>query len=1025
MLDVSRWLAEHGLGQHAKAFADNGIAGDVVRDLTDADLKELGLNLGDRKRLLKAIAGLHAAQDPAEAAGQAATPAAPREAERRQLTVMLVDLVGSTALAQSLDPEEMREVLRSYQNAVAGEITRYEGHVAKFMGDGVLAYFGWPQAHEDEAERAVRAGLAITAAVANLEVPTGDPLAARVGIATGLVVVGDLVGDDEARERAVVGETPNLAARLQTLAAPGNVVIGHSTRRLVGGLFELIDLGPQRVKGFTEPLAVWRVSGEGRAEGRFEARQMTGLTPLVGREEEISLLLRRWRQASDGEGQVVLLSGEPGIGKSRIVRELRARLEGEPHVRLLCQCSPHHATSPLHPVIEQVERAAGFERDDTAGQKLDRLEALLARSTDRGDQAVPLIAALLGITPEDRYPPLDLTPQRQKQRTLDVLVDELDGLSAEQPVLLIYEDAHWIDPTTLELLGLAVERIQRLAVLAIVTFRTEFSAPWAGLPHVSSLPLTRLGRRDGVAMLERVVGKKSLPPEVSAQIVAKTDGVPLFVEELTKTVLESGLLQDAGDSYELAGPLPPLAIPSTLHDSLLARLDRLAPVKEIAQVGAAIGREFSYAVLAAVADRPEAELRASLDQLVASELVFRRGSPPNDVYAFKHALVQDAAYGTLLRSRRQHLHARVAQVMQEKVPEIVATQPELVAHHFSEAGLVDQAVNYWWLAGKAAAAHSAPAEACGHLRKALDLLTQLPDTDDRARLELELLTAFGGALMAGTAGYASPETAQTWNRARELCGRLVKTDSVFPLMFGQWAVHLTRGELRAASELADEALDLADRDGDERGLAVAQRLVGVTALWGGRPELARSNLEKALALHEPARDEQHLAHLYAWDQRAAALVCLAVALWQLGYPEQALARSREALRQARQLSHTATLAHTLSHCCVVHELLRDTAGVSEQAEALESLCTEQRLHFPLWIAMARFFRGVKSVASHPDEGFALMVRALREYEASGSRLYLPYWLSLLAKAFADADRHVDAQAALQEAEEWVSKTEQG
>ena len=453
---------------------------------------------------------------------------------------MFVDLVGSTELAARLDPEDMSALIRAYQNTVAGEITRFEGHVAKYMGDGVLAYFGWPRAHEDEAERAVRAGLAIGDALVHLETSAGETLAARIGIATGSVVVGELIGDGAAQEQAVVGETPNLAARLQALAEPGSVVIGAATRRLLGGLFELDDLGPKRLKGFAEPLAAFRVAGEGGAEDRFEARQAAGLTPLVGREEEISLLLRRWRQATEGEGQVVLLSGEPGIGKSRLVREVRERLADEPHLRLLYQCSPHHTTSPLHPLIEQLERSAGFARDDPPDLRLAKLETLLARGTDRLDQAVPLIAALLGLPTDDRYPPLDLTPQRRKQLTLEALVDQLDGLTAAKPVLLAYEDVHWIDPTTQDLLGLTIERIQHLPVLALITFRPEFQPPWPGQPHVSTLALTRLGRREGAALVERVVRDKALPDEVAAQIVAKTDGVPLFVEELTKTVLEFG-----------------------------------------------------------------------------------------------------------------------------------------------------------------------------------------------------------------------------------------------------------------------------------------------------------------------------------------------------------------------------------------------------------------------------------------------------------------------------------------------------
>ena len=578
-MDIAAWLRELGLEHYAQVFQENDIASAVLPELTDQDLKSLGVSLGHRRLLLKAIRALadnQAGKSSAESAHAPDTPPQPAlrtEAERRQLTVMFVDLVGSTELAARLDPEDMGGVIRVYQGCCAEVVRRWDGHVAKYMGDGVLAYFGWPQAHEDEAERAVRAGLAMVAALARLETTAGEPLAARVGIATGLVMVGELIGEGAAREEAVVGETPNLAARLQTLAAPGSVVISQATRRLLGGLFDLEDLGPKSLKGFAEPLAAWRVEGEGQAEGRFEARQTAGLTPLVGRDEEIALLLRQWQQVKDGEGHIVLLSGEPGIGKSRLVREVRERLKDEPHVRLLYQCSPHHTTSPLHPSIEQLERAAAFGRDDPPAARLQRLEKLLARGTDRPEQAVPLIAALLGLSTEGRYPALDLTPQRQKQLTLAALVEQLEGLAAAQPVLLAYEDMHWSDPTTQELLGLTIERLQRLPVLLLITYRPEFSPPWPSQPHVSALALSRLGRREGAAMVEQVVKDKALPAEVAAQIVAKTDGVPLFVEELTKAVLESGLLKDAGDHYVLAGPLPPLALPSTLHE-LAARPPR-------------------------------------------------------------------------------------------------------------------------------------------------------------------------------------------------------------------------------------------------------------------------------------------------------------------------------------------------------------------------------------------------------------------------------------------------------------------
>jgi class 3 adenylate cyclase len=680
MLEVSRWLAEQGLGHYAHAFAENGIASDVLRELTDADLKELGFNLGDRKRLLKAIAALDpkAKQDQVETAQPTATAAVPREAERRQLTVLFCDLVGSTALSGHLDAETMREVITRYQNTVAGEITRFEGHVAKFMGDGVLAYFGWPRAHEDDAERAVRSGLALVQAVGGLEA-AGRPLAARIGIATGLVVVGDLVGDGAAQEEAVVGETPNLAARLQALAQPGAVVISQATRRLVGGLFELTDLGAQRLKGFAEPLAAWQVEGEGRAEGRFEALHGEWLTRLVGREHELGILLERWSWAKDGDGQVALLSGEPGIGKSRLTRSLIERLADESHTRLRYYCSPYHTNSALYPVTEQLERAAGLRVEDAAETRLDKLEAVLAEATENPAEVTPLIAALLSIPAGPRYPPVNLAPEAQKLRTFETLLGQVIGLAGRWPLLMVLEDAHWVDPTTSELFGLIIDRIQRLPVLLLITFRPEFTPPWTGYAHVTSLTLSRLGQRQGAEMVERLTGGKPLPARVLIQL--KTDGVPLFVEELTKTVLESGLLADAGDHYELSSPLPPLAIPATLHDSLMARLDRLVPVKEVPQIGAVIGREFSHELLAAVAHRPESELNAALDKLVAAELVFRRGTAPEATYSFKHALVQDAAYQSLLKSKRQQLHARIAQALEERPTDTGEVEPEVLARH--------------------------------------------------------------------------------------------------------------------------------------------------------------------------------------------------------------------------------------------------------------------------------------------------------------------------------------------------------
>jgi class 3 adenylate cyclase/predicted ATPase len=996
-VDIAAWLRELGLERYEQAFRENEIDAAILPRLTSEDLREIGVAaIGHRRRLLDAIAALRKATAPISAGLPAEAVRKSAEPERRQLTVLFVDLVGSTELSAQLDAEELREVIGAYQACVAVVVRRWDGHVARYLGDGALAYFGWPRAHEDDAERAVRAGLELVDEVGLLRAGAEVPLAARIGIATGQVVVGDLIGQHAADMDSVVGETPNLAARLQAVAQSGEVVISHATRRLVGGLFVLDDLGPQRLKGFSEPLAVWRVAGESRAEGRFEARQTAGLTALVGRDEEIALLLRRWQQVKDSEGQVVLLSGEPGIGKSRLVRELRGRLEGEPHICLLRQCSPHHQTSPLHPVIEQLERAAGFERDDPPATKLDKLEVLLAQGTEKLDEAVPLVAALLGVSTGDRYLLPELTPQRQKQRTLEMLVDQLEGLAARQPVLLVYEDAHWIDPTTQELLGLAIERIQHLAVLAIVTFRPDFQPPWTGLPHVSLLPLTRLGRRDGAAMVDRVVGSKPLPPEVSAQIVGKTDGVPLFVEELTKAVLESGLIQDAGDRYELIGPLPPLAIPSTLHDSLLARLDHLAPVKELAQIGAAIGREFSHALLAAVADRPETELQAALDRLVSSELVFHRGTPPETIYSFKHALVQDAAYGTLLKSRRQQLHARIARVLEERFPETVGAQPELLAQHYTAAGLHDQAVDYWHRAGQRASERSADLEAIAHLTKGLKLARTLPDPTQAARQELKLLVALGEPLVAAR-GFGAPEVGTTYTRALELCRELDNTRHLFPTMWGLWHFYRGRGALRRARDLGDDLMGLAERYGDPMLLLAAHQALGHSLYHLGELSAALSHLEQARAGLDPKLDRSPYLR-YGIVPGVQSTARLAQLLWCLGYPDQALRRSREAVESARELAHLHSLACSMYFAIRLHLLRRETLTADELAEAALALSTKHG--FAFWSSLIVFMQGWSLCQQgRGSEGVARMRTGFADAEATGAKMMRPMFCALLTEGY--------------------------
>jgi class 3 adenylate cyclase/tetratricopeptide (TPR) repeat protein len=745
-LDIDGWLRSLGLERYEVTFRENEIDETVLPNLTAEDLKDLGVGIvGHRRKLLDAIAALRTddnvtapAPDAVLTHGKAPTDTA----ERRQVTVMFSDLVGSTALSARMDPEDLREVISAYQKSVTVTVERFGGFVAKYMGDGVLVYFGYPQAHEDDAERAVRAGLEMIAAVAGLKTRTS--LQTRVGIATGLVVVGDLIGSGEAQERGIVGETPNLAARLQGIAEPNRVVIAEGTRRLLGNLFELEDLGAKDLKGIAGPVRAWAALRASSAEGRFEAMHASGLTALVGREEELELLLRRWSRAKSGEGQVVLLSGEGGIGKSRLTAALMERLAGEPHTRLRYFCSPQHTDSAFYPIISQMERAAGLAHDDSPQAKLDKLDALLAQSATSAQDAA-FFADMLSLPNDGRYPALDLAPELRRQRTLEALTSQLAGLARQKPVLMIVEDAHWIDPTTLEVFGRTVDRIKALPTLLIVTFRPEFNAPWMGQSHVTSLTLNRLGEREAAAIIACLLRNKELPADVMTEIVEHTDGIPLFVEEMTKAVLEA---ESEGEARRAAAavPSPALAVPATLHASLMARLDRLGPVKEVAQIGAAIGREFSHALLAVVVPKPETELRLALDRLIEAGLLFRQGVPPHATYLFKHALVQDAAYGTLLREPRRALHARIAETLETQLAEIAESQPELLARHYTEAGLIEKAVSFWRTAGQRSLARSALVEGAEQLKRALDQIATLPATPALRREEIKIQLAFGNAV---------------------------------------------------------------------------------------------------------------------------------------------------------------------------------------------------------------------------------------------------------------------------------------
>jgi class 3 adenylate cyclase/predicted ATPase len=893
-------------------------------------------------------------------------PSSISSAERRQLTVMICGLVGAIALAAQLDPEDLRDIITAYHRVIAEIVAGFEGIVTQYMGDGVMGYFGYPRAHEDDAERAVRAGLGAIDAVGRLDVGAGK-LQARVGIATGLVVVGDPAGVGPAREQSVVGEAPHLATTLQTLAEPDTLVIAASTRRLLGDLFEYRDLGAVGVQGIVAPVQAWQVLRPGTVASRFEALRGSALSPLVGRGEEIDLLLRRWSLAKAGDGQIVLISGEPGLGKSRITTELEQRLRAEPSLRLRYFCSPYHQDSALFPFIDQLGRASGFTRDDPSAARLEKLEALLAQAAPPGGD-IAFLADLLSLPGSERHPLPNLSPQRKKERTLEALIRQIEGLARQKPVVMIFEDAQWIDPTSRELLDNTVERIRSLPVLLIVTFRPEFQPPWAGQPQVSVLALSRLDRRDRTALVAQITSGKALPDEVVAQIVDRTDGVPLFIEELTRSVLESGLLCEAPDRWVLDRALPPFVIPATLHDSLLARLDRLASVRRVAQIGAAIGREFSYALLRAVSRIPEKELQGSLSRLVSSELVFQRGTPPDAIYIFKHALVQDAAHDSLLRTSRQRLHAQIAAALYAHFPELMESQPEIFAQHYAEAGLVERSVACWGKAAHRSTARSAMAEAAAQFEKGLDQLELLPDTPERQRQALELRCGLGAALMV-VKGFSASETGRAYARARELWEQLGCPTEFLRVPYAQ-SLYYQRFDRDLAQRLDEDLLRLSSQRNDSTGLIMGYLSSGRNLMWTGRFASSGSRLEKVLALYDPVSHRSLVYEIGIYPQ-VVSQAYLGIVLFCLGYPDQALARSSAAIAEAGRLAHPPSAAYCLTFDARLHSFDGDNAALDERAGQLIALGTEQS--FPEWRGYGMIFRGWARVKNGDvAEGISLM-----------------------------------------------------
>jgi class 3 adenylate cyclase len=934
-IEITEWLRELGLEQYAPTFRENAIDHRILPKLRAEDLKDLGVTLvGHRRQLLDAIAALNA-EMPAAVPGPRRDAAISADAERRQLTVMFCDLVGSTALSTRFDPEDLREVISAYQRAVTEVVTGFDGFVARYMGDGVLVYFGYPRAHEDDTERAVRAGLRAIDIVGCLDVTA--KLEARVGIATGSVVVGDLIGQGSAQEQSIAGETPNLAARLQGIAAPGNLVIAASTRQQIGEFFDLEDLGPKQLAGFAEPQRVWRVLAESGEVSRFAALR-SGRSPLIGRDEEIELLLRRWKQAKTGEGRVVLISGEPGIGKSRLTIALSEQIETEPRVRLRHFCSPHYHDSALHPFIIQLERAAGFARDDAVETKLGKLHALLVPGTR--DEDFALLSELLSLP--SSAGDLNLSPQRKREKLFHAFLSQLEAETQRRPVLMIVEDAHWIDATSRELLDLTVDRVRRLPVLLAITFRPEFQPPWAGRSHVTSLALNRLGERDGATLAQALAGH-TLSDDIAAEIAERTDGVPLFVEEMTKAVLESVARRDPVAKLTATASPPWPSVPATLQASLMARLDRLgSAAKAIAQIGAVLGREFAYEVIEPVAQRDPSELQAALAQLSDAGLLFCRGMPPHSSYLFKHALVQDAAYGMLLRPRRQELHARVAAVLEQDFADLIERQPELLAHHLTGAGDPERAFDQWLKAGLHAAARLAHLEAIGHFERGLATLAVLTKGPSRDEREIELQLARGLSLFMAE-GFGSAEAAKAYARARELAEQRGDSQQLFMAVYGLWQSANGAGKIYECRKLSNR-LEQLTADRDELRLE-AHHSAWATCLFSGEPAAAREHSEAGRRIYDPER-HRLLRELYGGhDPGACAHYIGAQANWLLGFPEKGLALGHHALALAERIAHPFSLLATLQFNSMLHLERREPGLALQHLEAAEALAAEQRLGF--------------------------------------------------------------------------------
>jgi len=982
-LSVGEWLEQQGLGEYASLFAEQAIDWEALATLTEHDLRQLGLSLGDRRRLLRAIAGL--------ALAAPITPAeAPRSGhERRHVTMLFADLVDSTQLSTQLDPEDLGHLMLSFQRGANAAIIRSGGFVARYLGDGLLAYFGWPAAAENDAERAVRAGLSVVHAT-RLIPAKPHKLQVRVGIETGLVVIGTLAGQGDAGELSVVGEAANLAARLQTVAEPDNVVIGPGTRQRLGEIFELSPQGSIQLKGFKEPVSCWRVLGESRAAIRFMAVHRDALTGLIGRQPELAALSKAWEAARRGVGHAVLLAGEGGIGKSRIAAAFAQGLEGTAHNRLFYQCSAAHSSSVLHPVLRELERAAGFDPADPPQTRFAKLEQLFDRSGPFQPGSLDLVADWMGSSGPTADRASELSPQLRKIRAFALLLERIARLAREQPVLVLLEDAHWSDPTTLELFHEFLRGIAEMPVLVVITSRPEGVAAWRALPAVTVHQVTRLAPDEIAAMIDRIAGSTKLPPRIVTEVQEKTDGVPLFVEELTKAILESEAAGqgDSGASQGLF--LSPGLVPATLQDSLMERLDRLEWAKELAQTGAVLGQEFSRELLSLVSDMPPPRLEQGLERLVEAELLVRRGSGSLIGYVFRHALVQDTAYASLLHSRRRVLHGRVATILREAFPHVAESQPEMIARHLTEAHLFAEAVPWWRKAGQRSVRASANPEAIEHFSRCLQLLERLPEGPDRARQELEIRVELGVPLM-GAAGYMAPEFTANFTRALELSREGNDTARLFPALWAQWTATYSSGDIVSSEIMSLNFLNGAQQQESRAMMVIGHRIHGITKLARGDLQGARRELEQSLSLYRNP-DDNDLTYVYGQNQRVAALSYLCLAMQQLGYLDQAIVIGEQAIAGASELGHFNTHGYALAQVLRLHMLRRDPASIHQTGHALAALSDQHGASS--WSLVARIAIAIADASGSTDVTLLTTIRAgIEELQSRRWNYWVP-WLLL-------------------------------